>query len=112
MLKSEYVLFSKEFKQKSPVEKREIILKLHQQFSHASSERIKGLLANAGVTDVEHFKILDEIPVSCDICKIYKKAPPRPVVGLSLAKVFNETVAIDLKEWTKAKDKIWFLHAF
>ena len=25
--------------------------------------------------------------------------------------MFNETVAIDLKEWTKAKDKTWFLHA-
>ena len=24
--------------------------------------------------------------------------------------MFNETVAIDLKEWTKAKDKTWFLH--
>ena len=38
MLKSESVVFSEEFKQKSAVEKRKIILKLHQQFSHPSSE--------------------------------------------------------------------------
>ena len=45
MLKSDSVLFSEEFKQKSPIEKRKIISKLHQQFGHASSERMKGLLS-------------------------------------------------------------------
>ena len=52
-----------------------MISKLHQQFSHTSSERIKRLPKNAGITDEEYFKILDEITVPCDICKIYKKAP-------------------------------------
>ena len=71
MLQSEYVLFGEEFKQELSVKKRKIISKLHQQFSHNSSERIKGLLKNASATDEKCFKILDEITASCDICKIH-----------------------------------------
>ena len=42
-------------------------------------------------------KDLDE---KCKICIKYKRTKPRPVVGFPLAKTFNETMDIDLKEWS------------
>ena len=46
--------------------------------------------------DDEVLNLVDEISSKCDICKEYKKAPLRPVVGLPLANEFNHTVAMDL----------------
>ena len=40
-------------------------------------------------------------------CFKHNKAKPRPIVGFPLAKCFNETVALDLKEWSS---NTWFLH--
>ena len=39
----------------------------------------------------------------CEICIEYKRTKPQPAVGFPLAKTFNETVAIDLKEWSYDK---------
>ncbi|PIK35546.1 hypothetical protein BSL78_27628 [Apostichopus japonicus] len=50
---------------------------------------------------------IDDVVSKCEVCKQYKKTPSRPVVGLPLAKEFNEVVALDLKEW---KSGIYFLH--
>ena len=33
-----------------------------------------------------------------------------PAVGVSQAHVFNETVPMDLKEWTEGSTKTWFRH--
>ena len=60
--------------------------------------------------DPESFSMLKDVCSSCQICKIYKRPPPIPVVGLSMAREFNETVAMDLKEWTKDESNVWFLH--
>ena len=57
------------------------------------------LLKDACIDDKETYEILENIISSCEICLRYKKAPPRPVVGLSMAHTFNETIAMDLKEW-------------
>ena len=54
--------------------------------------------------------MLKDVCSSYQICKIYKRTPLRPVVGLSMAAEFNETVAIDLKQWTKDESKVQFLH--
>ena len=70
---------------------------------------MKGLFEDAGINGVETFKIL-EISQSCEICKKYKKTPPTPIVGFPIAKVFNESVAMDLKEWKHGSQKTWFLH--
>ena len=72
--------------------------KLHSQFSHCSGRKLAILARNAGIKDREFLKICEEFPLSCDICLTLKRAPPRPVVGFSLATTFNETVAIDLKD--------------
>ena len=39
----------------------------------------------------------------------YKKSRPRPIVGLFMAKSFNELVGMDLKQWP-SNPPVWFLH--
>ena len=53
--------------------------------------------------------LLDRLDDSCSICKKYRRPKPRPVVGFPMAKTFNETVDMDLKERSHSP-KIWFLH--
>lgn len=45
------------------------------------------------------------ISKACDICKKFKKSPPRPVAALPLANRFNEAISMDLKYY----DKVYFL---
>ena len=89
-------------------DKKAKIKKLHHQFGHPSSKRLVQLFKDANVNDEMCFIYAEEVTNNCDICRKYKKTPPRPVVGLNLAKDFNEVVSLDLKEW-KA-NKIYFLH--
>lgn len=90
-------------------EKMKMAKKLHRQFSHAD-KRLKMLLTDAGVKDEELFQIIDEVVRDCESCIKYKKGSPRPVVGFSMGYNFNQTVAMDLKEYTKSSNKLWFLH--
>ena len=83
-------------------------LKIHRHFSHARKERIRKLLEDAGIWNTEYSKALSEIEETCKSCKIYKKPPSRPVVGLSFAKCFNEIVGIDLKDF-KHEGKVYKL---
>ncbi len=80
-----------------PGEQWKKIAKLHKQFAHLSSERLIKLIRNAGIIDKSVGDIVDDVTTSCDVCKRFKKAPPRPAVGFPLATVFNETVVLDLK---------------
>ena len=45
--------------------------------------------------------------VITEICFKYKKLKRRPILSFPPAKRFNETVALDTKEWTSST---WFLH--
>ena len=64
------------------------------------------LLKDAGVWKNDYLDILSTIEENCQLCKSYTKTPPRPVVSLPMAHEFNETVAMDLKQW-KGR---WILH--
>ena len=90
------------------LEKKKMVLKLHQQFGHPSVKRLRNLLADAGVKDKICFDIVENITDGCNICRKYKRTPSRPVVSLPLARDFNEVVAMDLKEWKKGE--VYFLH--
>ena len=92
------------------IEKMKIAKKLHRQFSHANNKRLKTLLHDAGINDDELFQIIDEVTQGCESCIKYKRGNPRPVVGLSMGFNFNQTIAMDLKEYTKGPQKVWFLH--
>ena len=93
--------------EKSAEENRKKIEKLHKQFAHPTAQKLKYLLKDANVSDEGILDLVDEVVSKCETCKRYKKTPPRPVVGLPIAKEFNEVVALDLKEW---KSGVYFLH--
>lgn len=82
------------------------LLKLHRQFAHPPAKRLKALLCDAGSWKEEHEKLLTDIENQCELCKVYSRTPSRPVVGMPMAKEFNEKVAMDLKQW-KGR---WILH--
>ena len=79
-------------------EKNKMCIKIHRQFSHASGKRLKKLLVDGGITDKEMLKIIETIHDNCEICVKYKKPPPKPIVCTPLAKEFNESIAMDLKD--------------
>lgn len=66
--------------QKTPLQKKAAAVKLHRQFSHPNSSRLKQLI-DANNNDVEIFNHLDELEHSCQICLKYKKLKPTPIVG-------------------------------
>ena len=72
--------------------------KLHRQFSHCTAVQLKNLLKNAGVENRQYDTIIEDVSENCDICLKYKKVKPRPVVGLSRGRYFNDIVAMDLKK--------------
>ena len=76
---------------------RKQIEKLHKQFAHPRSEKLKQLIKTSGVSDKGIDKIVDIVSEGCDICKRFKKPHPRPIVAMPLATDFNETVAMDIK---------------
>ena len=55
------------------------------------------LVKTSQIEDNELFELIDEIGEDCSICLKYKKAPLKPVVGLSLSKRFNDVISMDLK---------------
>ena len=79
---------------------KEIAIKLHRQFAHPTENRLLNLVNNAGHPWANNVNLKNEIKTiskDCETCKVYKKPPPRPVVGLPTATTFKETVAMDLK---------------
>ena len=48
-------------------------------------------------SDEEPKKLIKKVSDECAICKIYRKTPQRPIVGLPMATSFQECIAMDLK---------------
>ena len=79
---------------------KEIAVKLHRQFAHPSAKKLLALIDNSDEKWANNENLKEEIrrvTENCQICKIYKKPPPRPIVSLPMATQFQETVAMDLK---------------
>ena len=92
---------------KSEDEKFRIAIKLHRQFAHPRSDKLKSLLKDAQISDKTLEKHLDNLDNTCDACLRYIKPKPRPVVELPMNRTFNETAAMGLKHWA---GNTWFLH--
>lgn len=75
------------------------LMKLHRQFAHPPEKRFKGLLEDAGAWHDDFQPIIDKIYETCEVCRLYKKTPPRPVVAMPMASRFNQKVCMDLKKW-------------
>ena len=77
-----------------------IALKLIKQFAHPSKEKLLQLTKKADEPWCNNQNLMEEIvnvSSNCTTCNLYKKVPPRPIVGLPVATEFQETVAMDLK---------------
>ena len=85
----EVMILEKNF---SDNEKKSQVVKLHKQFGHAFLENIRKLIHNAGLLNKGLNAIIENAVQSCHTCIRFKRAPPRPVVGLSKTKDFNETI--------------------
>ena len=99
-------VFSVNFGEMESAEKYKTMLKLHRQFAHPPLKKLKSLLEDAGRWNDDCQDILEDIGKKCNLCKMYMKTPPRPVVALPMASRFNEKIAMDLKQW-KGR---WILH--
>ena len=75
------------------------VLKLHRQFSHPTAEKLIKLIKEAGLFNEQWKQEVNKVSDNCDICRKFKKVPPRPVVGFPIGKVFNEAIGMDLKVW-------------
>ena len=54
-------------------------------------------------------KKVTKVQAECDVCKQNKRNRPKPIVSAYQAERFNETVAMDLHQFS-GLDKTWFLH--
>ena len=82
------------------------MVKLHRQFTHPPEDKLKALLKDAGAWQEELQICLSRVYDNCELCKVFKKTPPRPAVARPMATRFNEKVAMDLKKWRES----WILH--
>ena len=67
---------------------KDIAKKLHWSFAHPSEDKLLKLINSSGKEWSENMDLKNEIKNvtnNCQICKIYKKPPPRPIVSLPLA---------------------------
>ena len=81
---------------------KQLALKLHRQFAYPSKEKLFQLIINACPLSSNNKKLIKEVrdvSRSCPTCKIYRKPPPIPAVGLPMSNTFLETVAMDLKHY-------------
>ena len=84
-----------------------MLLNLHRQFSHSSKERLRSLVTSVGIENQQFLKSIETASDECEVGQLYKKPSPKPIVGFPSARVSNQTVAMDLKEYSK---HVWFLH--
>ena len=80
---------------------KKIALKLHRQFAHPTSKKLKLIIQKAGINNKNLEKEIDIVSEKCLTCLKFQKRPPRPVVCVEWATEFNEMIAIDLKFWGK-----------
>ena len=101
-------------KELSDDDKKEV-LKLHKYFAHRSGEKLwQNLFNPAGKLRGKKKLILDFLD-KCDVCRRYRRTPPRPKVGLPKSQDINEVVSMDLKILKKSGIKeigILYFHEF
>ena len=81
------------------MEKKYIASKLHKQFGHPKSARPSDLIKTAGISDKDLLDMVRDLDKSYEIYIRCKRPSSRSVVGFSLAHDFNETLAVDVKQF-------------
>ena len=86
------------------------IEKLHRQFGHCKGEKLNKLLSTQRFYDKDLEKAVFDVTESCDTCKKYGRAKPKPSVGLPQADIFNGCVSLDLHQLSILGKTAWYLH--
>ena len=94
------VFFSEKLDGRSDQELKRIAIKLHRQFGHCKSSRLIKLLEKSDFHEKKFFDLIIQCEEACEICQMHSRTPMRPVVCISRASDFNESVAVDLKAIT------------
>ena len=91
----------------SEAEKIETLTKIHRQFGHSSPDNIKNFTKKFKFIRSEVRTLVEKIYKDCNMCKLYKRHMPKPVVSLSKATNFNHTIAMDLHQ---VDVNSWYFH--
>ena len=89
------------------LKKREIVLKLHKQFGHASADRLISLLQTSGTIGSDTKSIVTDICSKCEVSHQQKRPNAKQIEGFSHANDFNQVVAMDLHE---IDHNLYYLH--
>ena len=94
-------------------EEKSQVEKVHRYFGHRSSRRVWELFAKANRLKGKK-KAVYEVIDNCETCSKFKKAPPRPKVGIPSVNNFNEVVGLDLKVISASKGEyiLWMVDLF
>ena len=91
------VLFNvKNLMDKTPEEKKKLAKRWHHQFGHAVEHKLKKLIKDGGLEDEDTMKAIEEACNQCEVCIKHKKPKLKPIVCISLSRIFNEVVTLDL----------------
>ena len=63
-------------------DRHKALLKLHRQFAHPPQKKLIALIKDSGSWHEDFQTDMNEIYQNCELCKVYAKTPPRPVVSL------------------------------
>ena len=88
---------------------RKHIKKVHKNLSHRSEEQLLSLFKVAGKDTKEVKAAIKDVVSTCDICRRFKKTPPRPRVAMPKAFSVNEVVSMDLKERRDFQKEILYI---
>ena len=93
-------------------EKKRKAVKLHKQFSHATSTKLLKMLSESGCNDDEFISYVKKTCDECELCLKFKRAPLRPAFGMRLSDRFNGVVCLDLKEYVRGEYILHLIDAF
>lgn len=88
-------------------EKIKIILKLHKQFGHPTSDKLNSMLKKSGINTEIIENLVQRVTNDCSACVKYKRPVHKPIVALPLANNFNDVLAVDLHQ---LENNLWYLH--
>ena len=83
------------------------IIKLHRQIGHCTESRLLKLIESSKFDKEQVSKIVKDVSENCDTCKRYKRRSLKPIVSLSLASEFHQTVAMDQITY---EEGVWILN--
>ena len=90
-------------------ELRRHVLKVHKNLGHKSQKQLFLLFKMAEQYDSRTKEAIEKVVEECNICRRFKKTPPRPKIAMSKATTSNKVVSLDLKEFKKENKHVLYM---